>query len=151
MSRTVQDLMLALSASGTLCVRHFFYIRVFNPLASSNWEKDVEKMYVKHEKEKRTEFNERILQIEKGTFTPLVFSCAGGAGTESTKLIKHLAKLIADKKQEPYSQVVNSIRRRSRFDIVRCGNLSLRGFRGQNNFDSLEDMEYELCPDQNKF
>ena len=81
----------------------------------------------------------------------MVFSCTGGAGTESTKLIKHLAKLIADKKQEPYSQVVNIIRRRIRFDILRCCNLSLRGFRGQNNFDSLEDMEYDLCPDQNKF
>ena len=134
----------ALSVWSPLC-KAFFDIRVLNTLASSNWTKDLTQMYIAHENEKKKEYNQRILDIEKGTFTPLVFSCSGGAGPEAVKFMKHLAKLISDKKQEPYSQVVSVIRRRVRFDILRCCNLSLRGFRGATAFESLADVDYELC------
>ena len=134
----------ALSIWSPLC-KAFFDVRVFNPLATTNWTKDLKKMYTTHENEKKKEYNQRILQIEKGTFTPLVFSCSGGAGPEAVSLIKHLASLIRDKKQEPYSKVISVIRRRIRFDILRSCNLSLRGFRGKNVVEPLTELDYELC------
>ena len=41
-------------------------------------------MYKDHGKSKKKEYNDRILEAEKGTFTPLVFSCCDGSGTEAT-------------------------------------------------------------------
>ena len=36
----------------------------------------------KHEQEKKRNYNRRIMNIENGTFTPLVFSVFGGMGKE---------------------------------------------------------------------
>ena len=97
----------------------FFDIRLVNPLAETNWKKDSSVMYKDHEKSKKKEYNDRILEVEKGTFTPLVFSCCGGAGTEATKFIKHLATRISDKRQEQYRLTVSHTRRRIQFDILK--------------------------------
>ena len=122
----------------------FFDVRVFNPLAMTNWTKEPSQMYSMHEKEKKTKYNERILEIERGTFTPLVFSCSGGAGAEAEKFIKFLAKRIAEKKSEPYAQVVAVLRRRVRFDILRSCNIALRGFRA-NKIGNLNSLDYVTC------
>ena len=110
----------------------------------TNWTKEPSQMYSMHEKEKKTKYNERILEIERGTFTPLVFSCSGGAGAEAEKFIKFLAKRIAEKKSEPYAQVVAVLRRRVRFDILRSCNIALRGFRA-NKIGNLNSLDYVTC------
>ena len=102
---------------------------VFNPLAKTNWAKDISDMYSSNEKKKRDDYNDRIIQIEKGTFTPLVFSCTGGAAPEAEKFIKQLAKKIAIKRQEEYCNVVSFIRRRIRFDILKSCAIAFRGYR----------------------
>ena len=87
-------------------------------------------MYSHHEEQKKREYNARILEVERGSFTPLVFSCSGGVSGETEKFIKRLALKVSEKKQEQYSQVVSFIRRRLRFDILRSCIVSLRGERG---------------------
>ena len=42
-------------------------------------------------------------KIEHGTFSPLVFSAAGGMGTAATVTYKRLASLLATKHSQPYS------------------------------------------------
>ena len=69
------------------------------------------------------------MEVEKGTFTPLVFSCSGGASPEASKFIKALALKISSKKLEDYSHVVSFLRRRIRFDILKSCVISLRGER----------------------
>ena len=44
------------------------------------------------EKLKKRAYNAWILEIEKGTFSPLVFSCSGGASTEATMFISNSQK-----------------------------------------------------------
>ena len=44
-----------------------------------------------NEQEKKRACNERILQIDHGTFTPLVFSVNGSMGRECQKLYLRLA------------------------------------------------------------
>ena len=56
----------------------FFDIRVFNPYATSNCKSTMESVYGRHEREKRRCYEWRILEVEHGSFTPLVFSAAGG-------------------------------------------------------------------------
>ena len=135
----------ALSFWSPLC-RVFFYIKVFNPLAQTNWMKEISTMHTFHEKLKKVEYNERILQIVKGSFTPLVFICFGGAAPEAEKFIKNLARMISEKRDTPYSQVVSFIRRRIRFDILRSCTVALRGERGNGKqFESeISDLDVHL-------
>ena len=124
--------------------RAFFDIRVFNPQAPTNWSKQIPQMYTHHENLKKREYNARIIQIERASFTPLVFSCSGGMSNETDKFIKHLSLKISEKKQEEYSQVVAFVRRRLRFDILRSCVISLRGERASFKSQKMENLDYGL-------
>ena len=56
-------------------------------------------IYKKHENEKKTQHGERVMQIEQGTFPPLVFKATGGMADECVKYHNRLAELIAYKKR----------------------------------------------------
>ena len=71
----------------------FFDIRVFNPLAPSNCRRTLASFYRRHEREKRRSYDQRVREIEHGTFTPLVFSAAGGMGNAATIMFRRLASL----------------------------------------------------------
>ena len=60
-------------------------------------------MYTSHENEKRTEYLPRVLQVEKATFTPAVFSTSGGIGKEADKLIRRMAERMSAKRGETYT------------------------------------------------
>ena len=70
-----------------------------------------------------------MIQIDKGSFTPLIFSCTGGSGPEAAKFIKELADKISSKRGENYSQTVSFLRRRLRFNILRTYVILLGGQR----------------------
>ena len=55
----------------------FYDLWIFNPNASRYCSKSLQQCYVVNEQEKKRAYNERILQIDHGTFTPLVFSIKG--------------------------------------------------------------------------
>ena len=63
----------------------------------------ISKCYRKHELDKKREYEERVREIEHGSFSPLVFSTAGCMGPIATTVYKRIASLIAVKRQEPYS------------------------------------------------
>jgi hypothetical protein len=44
-----------------------------------------------HEKFKKRAHEQRIIKVEHGSFTPLVFSTTGGMGRQSTIFYSHLA------------------------------------------------------------
>ena len=127
--------------------RAFFDVKVTNPLAQTNKRMTIPEMYLHHEKQKKNQYNARIIQIERGSFTPLIFSCTGGAGPEAAKFIKELADKISSKRSEDYSQTVSFIRRKLRFDILRTCVISLRGERKSRKSRALElkDMDIGLC------
>ena len=56
-------------------------VKVFNHLAQSNAVKDLQKVYSQHQRSKKREYNARILEVEKASFTPVIFSCSGGASS----------------------------------------------------------------------
>ena len=57
----------------------FLDLRVFNSNACRYLNKSC---HVMNEEEKKRAYNERVLQIEHGTFTPLIFSIYGSMGRE---------------------------------------------------------------------
>ena len=56
----------------------FFDIRVMHVNSQSNSDKTTSKIFHQHEQAKKRECNERVLEIEHGTFTPLVFGTNEG-------------------------------------------------------------------------
>ena len=62
----------------------FIDVKVFNPLATSNAARDLGDIYRDHEKAKKRCYNSRIIEVEKGTFTPAIFSCSGGTSPEAS-------------------------------------------------------------------
>ena len=55
--------------------RTFFDVRIMHPNASSYQNTS---LYSSHEKEKMRKYNSRVLAVEKGSFTPLVYTTFGG-------------------------------------------------------------------------
>jgi len=62
----------------------FFDVRVFNPLAALNRNTPLSSVYQRHEQDKRREYEQRIREIEHGSFAPLVFTASGGMGPSAT-------------------------------------------------------------------
>ena len=64
----------------------------------------------KFEKEKKRQYAEKVMEIEQGTSTPLVFTTTGGMADECVKHHSRLAKLNPNKKGESYSRAISWIR-----------------------------------------
>ena len=103
-------------------------------------------MYVSHENQKKAEYNSRVIQIEKGTFTPLVFSTSGGMGKEADKFIRRVAERMSWKRGEKYSSVVSFLRRRYRFDVLKTCIISLRGFKKMTVPEKIQTLDMDLRP-----
>ena len=54
----------------------------------------------KTRKRKKRAYNSRIINVEHGTFTPLVFSLTGGEGPETFMSHNHIAQKIANKTEK---------------------------------------------------
>ena len=117
--------------------RTFLDIRVMHPNSPSYINKDIRQVYKTHENEKKRTYNERVIEVEKGSFTPIVVSTFGGMGDEAEKFHKRLAQLISEKRNEQYSCVVNYIRTRMRFCLLKSVLTSVRGVRGKTLNDRI--------------
>ena len=95
-------------------------------------------------------YNERIINDEKGSFTPIVMSTTGGMGVEADRFHKRLALLISEKRKEEYSHVVNYIRTRLRFALLKSTVTALRGVRSRRSDHSttpMSSISYNLIQD----
>ena len=54
-------------------------------------------MIIANAKERKRAYNERVIQMEKGTFTPIVMSTSGRVGIKADRHQKGIASLIAEK------------------------------------------------------
>ena len=130
--------------------RAFFDIRVFHAPAPTNASKPIPQMYLSHEGEKKRKYNARVLEVEKGTFTPLVFSTSGGMGAEAQRLVKRLAQRMEVATGQRYSDAVSFIRKRLRFELLKTTVIAMRGDRGSRartlNEIPMGDLDLNLEP-----
>ena len=129
----------------------FFDVRVCHPNADSYRDLTPKKMYKKHEHERKRQYAERVMEIEQGTFTPLVFTTTGGVADECVVYHSTLAELIENKKGESYSNAISWIRAKVSFAIVRSAILSLRGSRPRRRQLEFVDSDLQIeniiaCP-----
>ena len=71
-------------------------------------------------------YTTRVLEIEKGTFTLLVFTATGGMGEECFSYHRRLAELLALKKGEDYAKTMNWIRVIMSFSLIRSALVYLK-------------------------
>ena len=147
---TQDDARLDVSAVGvySLFERSFFDIRVTHPNCASNEFKDLEQIYSEQVKAKKDAYEERVLQAEKGSFIPLIFTTSGGMGPMCKVFIKRLVEKLAYNRNERTSFMINHVRTRLRFAILRSTVIALRGARGENrsHVTSLADVSLNLVP-----
>ena len=107
----------------------FFDVRVFNPFAQSHQKTSLTQCYHRQEQEKRRHYEERVREIEHGSFSPLVFATTGGMGATATVVYKRIASRIAEKYDKPYSQTLHWMRCKLSFSLLRSAIMCLRGSR----------------------
>ena len=88
-----------------------------------------EKQPVFSPQEKKRAYDQRIREIEHGSFSPLVFSTTGGMGTTATVVYKRLAAMMAEKYEKPYGQIIQLIRCKLNFSLLRSAIMCIRGSR----------------------
>ena len=107
----------------------YFDVRVFYPHASSYRNIPTARVYRRHEQQKRSAYEERIRHVDRGSFTPLVFSSSGGSSPACTTALKRLASLLAEKRDTTYTEAISWLRCRLSFSLLRSSILCLRGSR----------------------
>ena len=128
----------------------YFDVRIFHPSAPSN--ASAGDPFHKHEMEKKRKYNQRIIDVEKATFVPLVFSTNGAMGNEADRFNKRLATLISIKRSISYSEAITFIRRKLRFSILKTSLIALRGYRGQKISHNIgEESDIDLIPKDNLY
>ncbi len=152
-----EDARLDISAVGVFAPfeRTFFDIRVTHPNCDTNAFKTLNKVYKEHETAKKAAYEERVLQAEKGSFVPLVFTTSGGMGPLCSGFVNRISELIALDRNESVSEVKGHIRTRLRFALLRSTLVSLRGIRGypgrHGRYISLNEVSFNLIPKKKEY
>ena len=90
-----------------------FDVKGFNRYAKSNQKFTLASCFSHHEKSKKRAYEQRItlskheqriVEVEHGSFPPHVFSTTGGMGRLVSILYSRLALLLAEKRHQPYTQ-----------------------------------------------
>ena len=123
----------------------FFDVRVTNADNISQQNTRLDSVLKKHETEKKKKYNRRVMEVEHGSFTPLVFTTSGVMSHECSKFHKALAEKISTKKDERYDTIMRYLRVKLSFLSLKSTLLCLRGTRrGKGNLGSGEDFGFTL-------
>ena len=107
----------------------FFDIRMFNPFAKTHLNTKLETVFKQNEREKKSQYNQRVIRVEHGSFSPIVLSAYGGFGKETDRFITKLTNKLSEKKEIANSVMANYIRTKLSFELVRSQVLCVRGSR----------------------
>ena len=83
-------------------VTAFFAVRVTHVNSKYNQGKETSTIFKEQEEEKKRKYQQRVLDVEMGSFTPLVFGTNGGMGADCNCFLKRLAEKLSEKNEEPY-------------------------------------------------
>ena len=108
----------------------FFDVRVTNPKANLHTVSEVRQQLLDHEKQKKRQYLQRVVNIDRGSFTPLVFGTNGMVGKECDRALKAMVGMIVSKHTDlNYSTVMSLLRTKLRFAILRWNITCFRGCR----------------------
>ena len=145
-ANTQNDARLDVSARGVWSAmdKTFLDIRVFNSRAPTNISKPLKSVLIHHEKEKKRAYNARVLEVEKCSFSPIVFSTTGIMGNEACKFYRKLAEKLSGKSRQSYPDSIRYIRQRLSFCLLKTTIVSLRGFKGKKPTEYNTSLDINL-------
>ena len=120
-------------------------VRVFNPIAPSNRNMTLSACYRKHEQEKKRGYEQCIREVEHSSFTPLVLAATRSLRNEATTFYKHLASLLAQKWDTPYSTTLCWLRCRLAFSLLRSSIQAIRGARSSQGHAARAPSSVDLA------
>ena len=112
--------------------RASLYVRVFNPFAKGHQNQKLDTAFTSNENEKKLHYNQRVIEVEHGSFSPLVSASYWGSGREAEQFLAQLALKLSEKKRLEYSNVTNWLRAKLSFNL--SGSALLVYVRGLNSF-----------------
>jgi hypothetical protein len=107
----------------------YFDVKVVSPFARSNAHLSPAQLFKNAERSKIREYSERIRNVERGDFCPLVFTCSGGMAPKSHAVMKRLAEKLSQKQNLSLSVVSGWLRCRLSFALLRTTLLCVRATR----------------------
>ena len=124
--------------------RAFADVRIFNPFAQTHLNQKLENCFSNNEKEKKKSYGQRVIDVEHGSFTPLIFSSHGGYGREADRFLSVLAEKLAIKKDISYGETVAWLRTKISFCLLRSAILCVRGSRSVRKVITVDTDNIEL-------
>ena len=124
--------------------KSYIDVRVFHPGAPSYRSKALNSLYKLQEAEKKRSYGKRVIEVEKGTFSPFVLSTSGGLAPESDRILRTLAGKIVKQHKNTYREAIEYLRLRIRFALLRVCLISLRGTRVKVHYAPVNDVDLNL-------
>ena len=111
-------------------VTAFFDVRVVTHVNSKcNPGKQTSTIFKEKEEEKKRKYQQWVLDVEMGSFTPLVFGTNGGMGAGCNCFLKRLPEKLPEKNEEHYDITIIWIRTLLSFEISRSVHICVRDSR----------------------
>ena len=114
----------------------------------------MDKLYKRNEEENKTKYNSRIINTERASFIPLVFSTAGTTSPECDRFHERLDGLISKKRKESYTDVISYIRTKICFAMLKSIVVSVHGVRSHEEkkvTKTVADTAFGPIPSMNTF
>ena len=129
----------------------FFNVRVCHPNSDSYRELELSQMYRNHENEKKRSYSCRVLKVEHGTFTPLIFTSTGGMGKECLGPRPQPPRRVVscqERRTIYESDTITWIRARTSFALLSSALVCLKGSRARNYTLDLNNIEFDVANSQ---
>ena len=107
----------------------FFDVMITNADTDCQRDTPLKSVLKTQEQKKKLAYNRRIMEVEHGTFTPLIFTTTGVMSHECSVYHKALAEKIAVKQHERYDDVMRYLRIKFSYLALKATLLCLRGSR----------------------
>ena len=115
----------------------YFDVRVTNPNNASQQSSTIKAVLRKHEQEKKRQYNRRVMEVEHGSFTPLVFTTTGVMSHECSIFHKSLAEKISQKRGDRYEEIMRYLRVKFSFLALKATLVCLKGSRPRPNKSNI--------------
>lgn len=102
--------------------------------------RELKKCFKRNEEERKKKYNKRVLQVENGSFMPLVISTNGGKVKECQIFYKRLSEMVAEKRNISISTAANFIGSKISFSFLKSALLCLRESRLIKKDHQINDM-----------
>ena len=122
----------------------YFDVRVVNPFAPSYRNQKLDNTFAGNEREKKHAYSQRVLQVEHGSFTPLIFAHSGGSSRETERFISVLSMKISEKRDLQIALVTNWIRTKLSFALHRSAIPCIRGARNRQTKVQVDTANIEI-------